>query len=68
MSNPDPVWLVPLANVERAHIERILHHFKGNILKAAACLGIEPATIENKKIQWQKYDFHKLITEASHLP
>jgi two-component system, repressor protein LuxO len=42
----------PLAEVERATIERAIHACDGNLTEAAACLGINVSTIHRKRQAW----------------
>ena len=37
-----------LAEVERAHIERVLGQYQGNVTKAAVALGIDRRTLQRK--------------------
>jgi DNA-binding NtrC family response regulator len=39
---------LPLAELERHHIERALRHFRGNRTRTARALGISRATLINK--------------------
>jgi ActR/RegA family two-component response regulator len=39
---------VSLAEVERAHIERVLNQLEGNVTRAATALGIDRRTLQRK--------------------
>lgn len=45
--------IVPLANVEKAAIERAIDICCGNIPRAAALLGVSPSTLYRKRQGWQ---------------
>lgn len=47
-----PEHIQPLATIERIYIQNAIHHFGGNILKAAAALEISPSTIYRKMAKW----------------
>ena len=47
-----PERIQPLATIERLYIQNAIHHFGGNILKAAAALEISPSTIYRKMAKW----------------
>lgn len=44
----DPNTKTNLAEMERAHIERVLNEVGGNITRAAAALGIDRRTLQRK--------------------
>lgn len=46
--------VTPLWQVERRAIEAAIDHFQGNVLQAAAALGISPSTIYRKRQAWEK--------------
>lgn len=45
---PDSPVEITLADLERAHIERVLRHTEGNKSKASSILGIERSTLDRK--------------------
>ncbi len=45
---PGPFVAQSLASVERAHIERVLQNFDGNVTRAATALGIDRRTLQRK--------------------
>jgi|GEM_PF-3384126 len=42
----------PLAEIERAIIERAIELCDGHIPRAARCLGLSPSTLYRKKARW----------------
>jgi ActR/RegA family two-component response regulator len=44
----EPAAPTSLAEVERAHIERVLEQMDGNITRAATALGIDRRTLQRK--------------------
>lgn len=62
----DPVWLVPLFEIEAAHIARVLRHCRNNQKKAASILGINVADLRSRRIECNKRAFDKLVRQSSH--
>jgi len=54
MSRGDTFEVLPLADVERDHIVRMLEHFQGNREKTAEALGINKSTLWRRLQQYQK--------------
>jgi two-component system, repressor protein LuxO len=48
-----PFEIVPLSEVERVAIESAIAHFDGNVIRAAAALGVSPSTIYRKRQEWK---------------
>lgn len=63
---PDPVWLVPLYEIEAAHIARVLRHCRNNQKKAASILGISVADLRIRRIECNKKAFDRLVRQSSH--
>ena len=49
----DAASIVPLAQVERAAIERAVEICEDNVVQAASALGVSPSTLYRKMQQWQ---------------
>ncbi|AFU99798.1 sigma-54-dependent transcriptional regulator [Simiduia agarivorans] len=51
---PEPKTIRPLATVEREAIEHAIDHCEGNVVQAAAALGVSPSTLYRKLQAWEK--------------